>query len=393
MKRLLFRIPSIFAICLAAASCTGRLTVSQADVDWSRTDTVICDSDDGMYIEREAAFDSIWFVRLETDDKGLIGRPDVILFADSTIVVADMNISKNVLMFKYDGSFIGQLAQMGNGHNEFLYLSYVSLDGNGNVSVLDEVRGKILTFTERGQFLNERDCSIYANAFEYADNDVIVFDTGLRYHKGSPYDNISFVVKDGKMNDSYVFGLTDFEEGFNYTRSRNLYSYGGSVYGNVNFDDIIYRMDSHGVSAAYRLIIRPDNASDYFPFKDKEEIKNLYRKHTHFNGSFIELEDYSYFGISIKDYEKQMPDLLYNHRTGQSHMLLNSFNDPMMSFFVSPLTRFGDNCLVCVSSANNVLNTRGAFETAGSEYPFPSNLFEGLEADSNPILFFYRLAY
>ena len=195
------------------------------------------------------------------------------------------------------------------------------------------------------------------------------------------------------MNDSYVFGLTDFEEGFNYTRSRNLYSYGGSVYGNVNFDDIIYRMDSHGVSAAYRLMIRPDNASDYFPFKDKEEIKNLYRKHTHFNGSFIELADYSYFGISIKDYKKQMPDLLYNHSTGQSHMLLNSFNDPMMSFFTSPVTRFGDNCLVCVSGANNVLNKRSVFETAGSGYPFPSSLYDGLETDSNPVLFFYRLAY
>lgn len=393
MKKLISAVSYIIVICLVAASCSDHQTVCDADVDWSGTDTVIYDSDNGKYIEREAAFDSIWFVRLETADLGLIGRADVILFADSTIVVADLNISKNVLMFNYDGGFIGQLAQMGNGHNEYLYLSYVSLDSDGNVSILDEMRGKIFTFTERGQFLNEKDCPLYANAFEYADNGGIVFDTGLRYHKGSPYDNISFVVKDGMMNDSYMFGLTDFEEGFNYSRSRNLYSYGGSVYGNVNFDDIIYRMDSHGVSAAYRLMIRPDNASDYFPFKDKDEIKNLYSKHTHFNGSFIELEDYSYFGISIKDYEKQMPDLLYSHRTGQSHMLLSCFNDPMMSFFVSPVTRFGDNCLVCVSSANNVLNTRGAFETADSGSPFPSNLFDGLEADSNPVLFFFRLAY
>lgn len=386
-------IMACMAVCLlAGVSCKDK-TVPQADADWSHADTVVYDSENGLFLEREAAFDSVWYVKLETDGESLLGRPDIVLFADSTIVVADRTSAKAVLMFGYDGKYLGRISRLGNGPGEFLMLAHACIDNNGHIVIFDEMRRKMMRFTERGKLLGELDCSLMGNAFEFLDNGQTVFDIGLRYPVDGLYGNMQFVQKDSLFGDCCQFGKTDFPPGFNFTRRHNLYSFGGKVYGNVNFEDVIYCFEPEGIEARYLLEIKPENASDHFPFENKEELKELYRKYSYFAGDFIELSDYSYFGISVADFETQMPDLLYSHRTGLSHILLDRFNDPMMAFFKFPVARYGDNCLVCCSSANEVLSAYQEFQNRDAAISCPADLVRDLDYESNPVLFFYRLAY
>ena len=255
-------------------------------------------------------------------------------------------------------------------------------------------RDRIMFFDERGHFIEEIESGVFATAFAFINENLMAFDISGRYpYQSSTYYNLTSAVKDRKMNDVYLFGQTGLPEGFNVSRSRNLYSFGDNVYCNVNFEDVIYQLGPDGVLARYRLILTPDNASDYYPFKDAEELDEIWNKHDFFNGVFVELADYSYFNIAIHNYSTGMPDLLYRHSDGLSVLLNRGFNDPMMAFLQRPRFRYGDNCLVNCIGASEVLAVKSRFgDRIGSNAKL-KELYDGLESDSNPILFFYHVAF
>ena len=272
-------------------------------------------------------FGRITIVSLETNDDNLIGAVDQVILGDSTIIIADRNIAKAVFMFDYDGKYVGRISNLGNGRNEYLDLTYVCKRKDKSIALLDEISGVILVYDERGNYIETIKNNLYANAMEFITDELMAFDIYDRYPKSyDPYGDVSFAVRNKDQETKYLFGLTDFKQGFNYTRYYNLYSYDDVVYCNVNFEDYIYELTSDTVKAKYRIIYGPENVNNY-PYKNKEELYSLQDNYPFFEGEFVELSDYTYLmyrGLNGNE-------MFYNHNTKQTVAISSGFNNPFLS--------------------------------------------------------------
>lgn len=389
MKRI--KIISVIAVLIIIVSCNKR-SIYPNEADYSTVDTIFYDYEEGYIIPRDSAFGSINYITLETNEDNLIGTVDQIILGDSTIIIVDSYIAKAVFMFDYEGNYIGRISNHGNGRNEYIELSYVCQKADKTIALLDEMGGKIMIYDERGNYKKSIMSDIYANAMEFINDDLIAYDIYNRYPKNyDPYDNVSFAVRDKKQNVKYLFGLTDYQHEFNYSRYYNLYSFDNVVYCNVNFDDYIYELGLDSVKAKYRIIYGPENVNNH-PYKSKEELYSLQRYYPFFEGEFIELSDYTYLMYRGEN----GLELLYNHSNKETYALSLGFDNPLCAFFRRPLARFGDNTMVCAISASDVYSSRNvlANRNAPNDQKEKINaLFQNIALDSNPVLFFFEVVF
>ena len=290
-------------------SCCKRKTIPH-NADYSEVDTISYDyTKSKNIISRDSIFGEISFICLETTDNNLIGMVDQVLFGDSTIIVVDRMIANGIFLFDYNGKYVGRMSRMGNGHNEYRRLSYVSKRPDNKYAVFDEISGVIMVFDERGRYIEKKRSDLYASAMEYISQDLMAFDIFARYpHNYKPFYGASYVIKGSDMKIEYTFGLPELDSHFNYSRYYNLYSYGRKVYCNVNFDDYIYELNESCVKAKYFISFGPENVSRH-SFRTQEEYYALKDQYPYFEGEFVELADYTYVMFRGENGR----ELLYKH--------------------------------------------------------------------------------
>jgi len=372
---------------IAAVSCSNRNYDISAD--FSDVDTIMYDTEHPNIILRDSIYDNVHYIKLETKKECLIGNVDDLLLGDSTIVVMDKYIAQAAFLFDYNGKYLGQLSKMGRGPHEYLRVSDVTLY-DGKIVLFDEISDKMMFFDERGHYLDEIYCEIFATAVEFIDSDNILFDISGRYYTGNKkYNKYSFVLQNRNMDIKYRFGLPDYDGSFSLSRNVNLIKCGDSIYGNVSFKDIIYLLDKEGAHAKYSLVMKPYAASD-FPFSTQDEYESICKKYSFFDGEFIELKDYSY--VFYRGHtDESTYCLLYNHKTKTTRAISNGFNNPMSCFFFYPITRCSDNTLVCAVKASRMNWFKGALNDALQDSEILQDLYSDITYDSNPVLFFYNI--
>lgn len=375
----------VFICLLAIVSCKKKFITNEAD--YSEVDTIRYDYTDENIIPRDSVFGEITFLPLETCDNNLIGMVDQVLFGDSTIIVVDRYVANGVFLFDFNGKYVGRMSRLGNGRNEFRSLGYVSKRPDGLFAVFDGISNNIMFFNERGKHVETIESDLYASAMEFLDCDNMAFDIYNRYPDFyEPYGNMSYVVKRSDMKCRYLFGRTDLDEHFNYSRYYNLYSFGGKVYCNVNFEDVIYELKADEVKARYRILFGPGNVNNH-PYRKKEELYELQKRYPFFEGEFIELEDYTY--IMFRGEEGR--ELIYDHSGKQTYAMSSGFNNPMIAFFRRPIARFEDNTMVCALSVSEAYMCRSALASISPKNMEINNYFSNTTIDSNPILFFFNV--
>lgn len=357
------------------------------DADYSEVDTIYYNYKEGKDISRDSVFSKITFLPLETREDNLIGMTDKVIIGDSTIIIVDKYIAKSVFMFDYCGDYIGRISNNGNGRNEYLEISDVCQRPDKSIAIFDELRGNILVYDERGNYIETIKSELFANAMEFIDEELMAFDIYNRYSaKMAPYGGASFVIRDKEMNNKYFFGTNNKLDNCNYSRYYNLYSFGGNVYCNVNFEDYIFQLSSDSVKAKYRIEYGPENVNRY-PYQTKEELYSLQKQYPFFEGEFVELKDYTYLMFRGEDGN----ELIYNHSTKETIALSSGFNNPMIVFFRRPMARYKDNTLVCALTASELLVHRSMLSEASIQKETVDRLFSAIDIDSNPVLFFFEV--
>lgn len=357
------------------------------DADYSDVDTISYNYKEGKAISRDSVFGKISFLPLETRKDNLIGMTDKVILGDSTIIIVDKYIAKSVFMFDYSGVFIGRISNQGNGRNEYLEISDVCQRPDKSIAIFDELKGIILVYDERGNYIETIKSELFGSAMEFIDEELMAFDIYNRYPaKMAPYGGTSFVIKDKEMNNKYLFGTNNKLDNCNYSRFYNLYSFGGNVYCNVNFEDYIFQFCFDSVKAKYRIEYGPENVNRY-PYKTKEELYSLQKQYPFFEGEFVELKDYTYLMFRGEDGN----ELIYNHSTKETIALSFGFNNPMIVFFRRPMARYKDNTLVCALTASELLAHRSMLSEATIQKETVDSLFSVIDIDSNPVLFFFEV--
>lgn len=368
-------------------SCKRPVLINQDDLG-KADDTVFADYEKLLEPDKDILVDSMFFIKLQTTSKCLIGDIDELFFIDNTIVVVDKEISKAVFLFDMKGNFKGQVSRLGNGRNEYLKIHDVCITPEGHIAIYDIRKDKIMYFDTKGKFVKEQKLSFRFSEFDFIDSTSMVFNIIGKGNK-KIYNDHTYVVTDSKLKELYFFGDDIQTESFTYRKSHGLYSYNNNVYCTINLGSIVYQVGRDSLRSAYQIDI-PDNVTSY-PFESDDEFFEQRNKHSFFGDYFVELKDYTVVGYRTA--YKGLQFFIYEHDTKRTTLLTRKqMRNPILLFLSHPCTMYKDNIIVTVEPSSMICSYKDKiYEAYSTAYPQIVELYDGLSVDSNPVLFFYDI--
>lgn len=358
----------------------------------SDVETIEVDFRDLKSVSCDEVIDSIRFVKLETTEKSLIGNIDNIFFVDSTIVVFDEFVTNSANLFDLNGKFKKRLSNKGNGPKEYLKISDLFIDKN-RIGIKDNLKSRILFYDCDGNYLETVKTPYVFGDIRTIDEDKYILHLdGVNNTGGKEYDKSSFVIVDKQFKPLYGIVTKLISEDFSWSYINNYFPNGNEMMCIADMQDDIYLVNSKGYKAKYKFVIKPNNLYDQTYWND-EEFTEMSKYYSRFNGSFIELEDLSYFSLIKAENGRSYftNGIIYSHKTHLTKILDMVSSDPLMMFFNNTKTGYKNNTLVSVSNANNIISIKQQLIEKGGYNESMAALCDGLTVDSNPVLFFYDI--
>jgi len=384
IKKIIKPINSII-IGLSILSCGNSQTLSG---DYSSVETITIDTEDHRFVSLDNIVEKVDFVRLETTEDCIIGDISHLFFVDNKIIVADQLTSQSIFVFDINGKFLNRVSHLGNGPHEYLDITDVDVTPSGLIVIKDNVKDKLLFFEPNGKFVKERIDIEGGMDLAFIDEHSIAFDTFTSHAPTKEkFKGASLAVCDGDNNIQYLFGENIAEENvFNVRRPECLYRYGNKAYFAPHWDKNIYEVTTDSIIAKYRLEFLPDDVLNY-KFKTSDELNTLMKDYPFFNGSFIEMQDYTW--LRYMSQEEISPSILYSHKDKKTYSIYYEFNNPLYIYLQKPMALYKGNTIAEVVPALYLYINKNAIEETLGETDFTKNLFRDFKLDDNPIVFLF----
>lgn len=132
-------------------------------------------------------FDSVKYIRLETNDKCMIGEISQILRMGDSLLVVDQYVAKSMVVFDLNGNYCYNIGGQGRGPGEYNEIGYVHVADDGNIYVADRGAGKILTYAKDGHFVKESLLNAGAPQAFVVLKDSILLGSYSGYRVNAPY--------------------------------------------------------------------------------------------------------------------------------------------------------------------------------------------------------------
>lgn len=339
------------------------------------------------YVDLDSIMELVGFIKLESKQNCLIGKVEKLIITDNEIIITDKSIARAVFVFNLDGTFRTKISQQGRGPQEYLEISDVFMMNNDSeISILDNLNNRILSFNCFGEFLYSIKNLPWYYAVESIDTCTLI---GFDLFNTKKL-NKSFIVQDlyGKVN--YTFGNNKYSGNFSYSRKFNLYRFYDGVYGSVNFENTIYRFTKDSVYASYKINTIPPIIDDS-NFKTNKSFKDKTRKSGHFNGEFLNMEQYILFEIMNINFDN--PICVYDKMSDTTIKIRKVSNNPLMSLWSFPLScTDGNKCYSVVSASQACRFKEILYEQFESNQSLEM-FYSELTADSNPIILLTKIVH
>lgn len=366
-------------------SCNNSKAISG---NYSSVETITIDTENHRFVSLDDIVEKVDFVRLETTDDCIVGNISHLFFFDDKIIVADQLTSQSIFVFDINGKFLNRISHLGNGPHEYLDITDVDVTPSGLIVIKDNVKDKLLFFEPNGKFVKERIDIEGGMDLAFIDEHSIAFDTFTSHAPTKEkFKGASLAVCDGDNNIQYLFGENIAEENvFNIRRPECLYRYGDKAYFAPHWDKNIYEVTTDSIIAKYCIEFKPDDVLNY-NFKTSDELHSLMSSHPFFNGSFIEMKDYTWLGYMSQ--EDNTPSILYSHKDKKTYSIYNIIENPLYIYLQKPMTLYKDNTVAEVVPALYVYLNKFSIKESLNNTMFTDSLYNGLTLDDNPVVFLF----
>ncbi|MDR2424663.1 MAG: 6-bladed beta-propeller [Prevotellaceae bacterium] len=332
------------------------------------------------------------FIVLETTNDNLIAKIDKVQIFDSKIYVMDIQ-QNSVYIFDENGKYLRKIYRRGGGPEEYIYLTDFNIDSkNGNIQVYDGLSGRILNYTNEGQFLNKKEVS-KGYSFISLKNNRWMFYSHYGSDKGFYNLNIcdeNFAVTDVYLpfpkyldGRTYTLGITNsiFSEYNNILHILPLLS--NRIYA--------YNRTANGIEGKYEIVFAGQKRSYFDENSSENEVKKALSSFgnetaSHIHG-FYSLNSLVLFKFS---YRRTIHSCLYDELTDKTICDEKVLTDEHGLFFY-PAVYFSDK------GQNQILSIMDIEYLNRSKQKNPTNaviqeISEAVKVeDSNPILVFYEV--
>lgn len=378
-KKIICNVCSLITLGTCLTSCTQ---------DCDKFETITIDTENHKFVSLDDIVKKVDFVRLETTENCIIGDVSHLFFVDNKIIVADQLTSQSIFVFDINGKFLNRISHLGNGPHEYLDITDVDITPSGLIVIKDNVKDVLLFFDTDGNFVKEREDIEGGMDLAFIDEHSIAFDTFTSHTPTKErFKGASLAVCDGNNNIQYLFGENIAEENvFNVRRPECLYRYGNKAYFAPHWDKNIYEVTTDSIIAKYCIEFKPDDVLNY-KFTTSDELNTLKEQHPFFNGSFIEMKDYTW--IRYISQEDITPSILYSHKDKNTYSLYYEFNNPLYIYLQKPIALYRDNTVAEVVPALYLNINKNAIEETLGKTEFTNSLYSDLDLDDNPIIFLF----
>lgn len=355
---------------------------------------------DGLYVENiDGLFDTIQFIRLETDSNCLIGEIMKIEFFEEKFFILDSDVTKTLFCFDRNGGFLFKINNIGKGPGEFISPVDFSInDQKKELSLLDVGSQKIITYNLNGTFIKEIN---YVDKFGAIDISHLHMDGDLTYAMlDKPELSCDNFIKiyDGTKEVSGSFKIDKYNwnipSGFSSRFSRNtnpMFLYvsktSDTIYSINKYEfKPFYYIDFQGMKVCYENI----NPKLSYYEKTKELLKQeSYR----LEGKVFKANDIIFFSFSFNT----NPIIYHCFFEGKSEKLIishfvNDENDDRFNFIDYPKGVMGD-AFISPLSAGSVKNQFENLIENKKETVFDEktlNILRSVSENDNPIIVVYR---
>ena len=241
-------------------------------------------------------FNNYEIIPLETNSNSLLSSIDKIALFDSKIYILDDNVN-TLYIFSEKGEFLNKINHQGKGPNEYLSVSYFSIDEpNRQLILFCDRPGKYMFYNLEGGFMNEVNVDVIDRTFEVLGDHIIQFNYRNPVYKYyfSVYKrpSLEFIYEKMKIPD-YVRDYSS--QGTIYPNSnQSLHTY---FYSPLDYN--IFKVTQDGITVGYRLDFQKNNIPESF-FDRNIPPKQLYQTcksegYGFYISNFRETDDYIIF--------------------------------------------------------------------------------------------------
>jgi hypothetical protein len=137
------------------------------------------------------------YILLEDSEKSLFRDAHKVLIKENKIFILDI-ISKSVLIFNTDGTFINKVGNIGQGPGEFTNPTDFDIDLDGNVFIYNGAKKEILKYNTQGLFMKSLKTPFDIDNFSILPNGRFLF--ALARYNSRECKNYQFAVTDSLLN-------------------------------------------------------------------------------------------------------------------------------------------------------------------------------------------------
>mgnify|MGYP003290532217 CR=1 FL=1 len=290
------------------------------DSIYNDVETISIDYENGPLVCFDSIVSDIKFIKLETKENNMIGNIYKMLITNDRIIIADKFNSKSVHLFDISGKHISKLSNLGNGPQEFLNITDVDITPSGLIAIKDNYKDILLYYNMDGEFVKKEDVLEGGLDIAFIDDYTIAHEV-IKGFNSDTFKGASLCISSNNKIAS-LFGKSHNESNeFNHKKTNTLFSYNNIAYFTPSWENYIYELHNNSISAKYYIDLK-DDVLDY-DFTTDEDFHKLANNHNLFNGSFIEMKDYTW--LNIISPIANNPPVIYSHKDKKTYKLSFKF--------------------------------------------------------------------
>lgn len=403
-----YKIVKSFLIVILLISCRNSNNIKnkadfESDVNNERSNEIVIETDFEKRIQLSNIFKSVSYVILESNQQNIVGTIDKMIIHNNYLYIQDSKTLK-IFTFDQDGKFIFQIKKNGRGPGEYLNLEDFLVDSISNkIEILDNGNQKIITYDNKGNFINERKLPYYTEQFcKLSQNRYLFF---FNNYPNGPFDakesfNVLIVDSTNRIKNSFL-PLGDLIK-LKIGEQNCLQKFGKGVNVTIPFDNHIYYISSNNYYIKYKIhflnYLLPDQL-----FKEYTEVDNSNRESKSIalikfiqelnKGNYVTnihnvLESTNYFTFQYRVSGKDNFSVFLNKPTGKKYIGLPE-NDIDYGLYGTPLYVLKDTLFTYFTSMElkeRIDFIESTHLTTNPQYLNLKNLTQSIDDEGNPII-------
>lgn len=351
-------------------------------------------SDMKPFLTDTAFFKSSLVVPLETTDFSFIRDITRVCIAEDILFILDSSLGK-VIIFDFEGHYIGRIHALGNGPREYIHISDICIAPNRKcIALLCDQPYKIMYYTYSGEFVEEASYAEYYSEFSICGDSTYCYDLGnegerkLQVYKYPMTKEREMSFFEGDSFDADGKGIT-----YSFSRGKRMTASDDIMF-TWSFDFSIYSLDEGRAYQKYVIDFKEHQLPRNLLKNNLSPIDfmNLCDENNYVSTveNVVENSNYLLFGTNkyMFVYYKYIDKLVgYNFILNSSlkagkvdYLPMNSSNYIAQAWRASEFKRFIDN----------IREHDGNLENVNGKY---IKIYESVGEEDNPILIIYELPY